>query len=469
MAEGAFIGPMGFDDSGNGRDAPPLPHNREAEEGVLGSILVNPEAYYDVAHFLKADDFFLHRNRWIWEAFNSLHDQRLPIDILTVSDELDGEGQLDEIGGPAYLTALINRVPTSLHAEAYGHIVEETATRRRLLEAAGQIARLAYQEGTEIGEVVNDAEKSVFGVSERRLTQQLQPIKTVLSEYYDRVDYLARHRDESIGVPTGFIDLDRLLGGMQPSDLLIIAGRPAQGKSGFCMSVAKNAAQIHKKHVAVFSLEMSNEQLVQRLVAQETAIDSQRLRLGQMQDDEWPIFTQAVSTLSDTQIYLDDTPAITPLQLRTKCRRLHMEIGLDLIIVDYLQLMTGDTRIDNRVQEVSYISRNLKVLARELNVPVLAAAQLSRAVEQRADKRPVLSDLRESGSLEQDSDVVMFIYRPDQYESDTLKQNIAEIIVAKHRNGPVGSVELVFRKSLAKFENAATRSFDITPETEGTV
>ena len=441
--------------SGNGGPGEGLPHHREAEEAVLGSVLVNPEVYYDVAHFLAGDDFFLHRNRWVWEAFNSLNEQRLPIDLLTVSEELSRQKRLEESGGPAYLTSLINNVPTSIHAEAYGRLVQETATRRRLLEAANQIARLAYQTETLIDDVVNDAEKAVFGVSERRLTHDLEPIRQVLSEYYDRIDYLARHRDETIGVPTGFIDLDRLLGGLQPSDLLIIAGRPGQGKSGFCLSAAKNAAQLHKKHVALFSLEMSNEQLVQRLVAQETNIDAQRLRLAEIQDEEWPIFTQAVSTLSDTQIFLDDTPAITPLQLRTKCRRLHMEYGLDLIIVDYLQLMTGDTRMDNRVQEVSYISRNLKVLARELNVPVLAAAQLSRAVEQRADKRPVLSDLRESGSLEQDADIVMFIYRPDQYETDTMRQNIAEILVAKHRNGPVGSVDLVFRERLAKFENAA--------------
>ncbi len=452
--------------SGNGGSGEGLPHNREAEEAVLGSVLVNTEVFYDLAHFLTADDFFLHRNRWVWEAFNSLHDQRQPIDILTVSEELEAQNRLEEIGGPAYLTSLINNVPTSIHAEAYGRLVQETATRRRLLEAANQIARLAYQSDTAIDDVVNDAEKAVFGVSERRLSRELQPIKQVLSEYYDRIDYLARHQDETIGVPTGFIDLDRLLGGMQPSDLLIIAGRPGQGKSGFCLSAAKNAAQLHKKRVALFSLEMSNEQLVQRLIAQETGIDAQRLRLADLEDDEWPLFTQAVSTLSDTMIFLDDTPAITPLQLRTKCRRLHMEYGLDLIIVDYLQLMTGDTRIDNRVQEVSYISRNLKVLARELNVPVLAAAQLSRAVEQRADKRPVLSDLRESGSLEQDADIVMFIYRPDQYEADTLKQNVAEIMVSKHRNGPVGSVELVFRKSLAKFENAATRHLSFSEPEE---
>ena len=450
-----------FESSGDGRQAQEAPYDRQAEEAVLGSVLVNTEVYYDLAHFLSGDDFFLHRNRWIWESFTSLHEQRLPIDILIVSEELGRQGRLEEVGGPAYLTALINNVPSSLHAEAYGKIVEETATRRRLLEAANQIARLAFQSGTPVEDVVNDAEKAVFGVSERRLSHQLQPISQVLSEYYDRIDYLARHRDETIGVPTGFIDLDRLLGGMQPSDLLIIAGRPGQGKSGFCISVAKNASQLHKKHVALFSLEMSNDQLVQRLVAQETGIDSQRLRLASLHDDEWPIFTQAVSVLGDTHIYLDDTPAITPLQLHTKCRRLHMEVGLDLIIVDYLQLMTGDVRIENRVQEVSYISRNLKALARELKVPVLAAAQLSRAVESRRPPRPILSDLRESGSLEQDSDVVMFIYRPDQYEEDTLKQNIAEIIVSKHRNGPVGSVELVFRQALAKFENAATRPIDV--------
>ena len=441
--------------STNSNEGQSIPHNREAEEAVLGSVLVNTEVYYDLAHFLTADDFFLHRNQWIWEAFTRLQEQRQPIDLLTVGEQLDSQGRLVEVGGHAYLTGLINNVPSSIHAEAYGHMVEEAATRRRLLEAANRIARLAHQSDALLEDVVNEAEKAVFGVSEQRLPHQLQPIRQVLSEYYDRIDYLARHKDETIGVPTGFIDLDRLLGGMQPSDLLIIAGRPGQGKSGFCISVAKNASQLHKQHVAMFSLEMSNEQLVQRLVAQETGINSQKLRLGEIQDEDWPLFTQAVSALGETHIYLDDTPSISPLQLRTKCRRLHMEVGLDLIIIDYLQLMTGDTRMVNRVQEVSYISRNLKALARELNVPVLAAAQLSRAVEQRSDKHPLLSDLRESGSLEQDADIVMFIYRPDQYETDTLKQNIAEIMVAKHRNGPVGSIELVFRESLAKFENAA--------------
>src|SRR5512141_3159608 len=436
-----------------------VPHSREAEEAVVGAVLINPEVYYDVAQFLQADDFYIHRHRWIWEAFASLHEQRIPIDLLTIGEELDRRGQLSEVGGPAYLTTLVNQVPTSLNAESYGHIVESHSIRRKMIAAANSIASLAYDEDSTVDNVMDEAEKAVFGVSERRLRHDMAPIREVMSVVYDQVDERARRSEEIFGVPTGFIDLDKMLGGLQASDLLIIAGRPGQGKSGFLLSIAKNASLTHKKHVAIFSLEMSNEQVVQRLIAQETGIDSQRLRTGKLQEQEWPLFTHAIEVFGDTHIYLDDTPAITPLQLRTKCRRLHMEFGLDLVIVDYLQLMGGDTRNDNRVQEVSYISRNLKILARELNVPVLAAAQLSRAVEQRSDKRPVLSDLRESGSLEQDADIVMFIYRPDQYEKDTVKQNVAEIIIAKHRNGPVGSVELVFRGALAKFENAATRVF----------
>jgi replicative DNA helicase len=441
-----------------------IPHNREAEEAVVGAVLINPEAYYDLAQFLQPDDFYIHRHRWIWEAFTRLHEKRLPVDFLTVTEELENVGQLAEIGGPAYLTALINQVPTSLHAEAYGRMVEAASIRRRMLTAANQIATLAYDEGETVENVMEEAEKSVFNISERRLKKDLQPIRQVLSEVYDRIAELSNRPEDILGVPTGFIDLDRMLGGLQPSDLLIIAGRPGQGKSGFLLTVAKNAALIHKKRVAIFSLEMSNEQVAQRLISQETGIDSQRMRTGKFNDHEQDLFVHSIEVLGDTRIYLDDTPGLTPLALRTKCRRLQMEYGIDLVILDYIQLMGGDTRNENRVQEVSYISRNLKVLARELNVPVLAAAQLSRAVEQRTDKHPVLSDLRESGSLEQDADVVLFIYRPDQYESDTLRQNIAEIMVAKHRNGPVGSVELVFRKHLAKFENAETRTIHLAEE-----
>ncbi|MEN6298537.1 MAG: replicative DNA helicase [Anaerolineaceae bacterium] len=443
-------------------EIPTVPHNREAEEALLGAILINPEAYYDVAPFLKPDDFYLQRNRWIWEAFTALHERRAPLDFITLSEELAQKGQLEEIGGPAFLSSLVSNVPTSLHAEAYGRIIEANAIRRRMLNAANQIAKLAYQEEKSVESVLDESEKAVFGVSERRMTRDLQSIKQALSDYYDRMDQLASQDEEYQGVPTGFIDLDRLLMGLQASDFILIAGRPGTGKTAFILSAAKNAAQIHKKHVAIFSMEMSNEQVVQRLLAQETGIDSLRLRTGKLSEDEWSLLTHSIETLSDSIIFLDDTPALTPIQLRTKCRRLHLEYHLDLILVDYLQLMSSGMRNENRVQEVSYISRNMKILARELNVPVLAAAQLSRAIEQRTDKEPQLSDLRESGSLEQDADVVMFIHRPELYEKDTIKQNIAQIKVAKHRNGPVGTIELVFRNNLAKFENAATRVVDLS-------
>ncbi len=442
-----------------------VPHSREAEEAVIGAVLINPEAYYDVAQFLQSDDFYIHRNQWIWQAFITLHDRNEAIDFVTVTEELDQMGHLADIGGAAYITKLINNVPSSLHAEAYGRRVEETAIRRRMLAAANRIAKLAYEENLSLDTVMDDSEKAVFNVSERRLTRDLQPIRTVLSDYFDRIEELSQRDDELVGVPTGFFDIDKMLGGLQPSDLLIIAGRPGMGKTGFLLTAVKNAALIHKKHVAYFSLEMSNEQLVQRLIAQETGINSTRLRSGKLNPNEWLLFTQAIEVLTDTHVFLDDTPALTPLQLRTKCRRLHLEYKLDLIVVDYLQLMGGDVRSNNRVQEVSEISRNMKILARELNVPVLAAAQLSRAVEQRSDKRPVLSDLRESGSLEQDADIVMFIYRPEVYEEDSSHQNLAEIIIAKHRNGPTGEVQLVFRKNLAKFENAATRNIDLSQVT----
>jgi replicative DNA helicase len=428
-------------------------YSLEAEEAVLGCVLINPESYFEIAQHLKPEDFYLHKHRWVWDAFVRLHDQRLPVDLLTVATELERHHQLAEVGGNAYLTHLINTVPTSLHAEAYAQLVAREAMRRRLLEAAQTVARLALEEGRDINEVVNDAESAVFAASERRLTKDVKPISEEIVEYYDRIKYLYEHQGGLVGVPTGLIDLDKLLGGLQKSDLIIIAGRPGSGKTGFMLSVAKNAAQIHKKNVAVFSLEMSNEQLVQRLISQETGIDSSRLRKGEIQDHEWPLFVEAANVLSEAHIFLDDTPAITPLQLRAKARRLDLEFHLDLVIVDYLQLMQGESRTENRVQEVSYISRQLKALARELNVPVLAGAQLSRAVEQRQGKRPQLSDLRESGSLEQDSDIVLFIDRQDIYEKE--KTNIAEIIVAKHRNGPTHSgIEMIFLPSLAKFENA---------------
>ena len=432
------------------------PHNRQAEEAVLGSVLINPESYYDVAQILEADYFYIVRNRWIWEIFTYLHENRTPIDILTVTEELENRNQIEELGGQAYILRLVNQTPSSLNAEAYAKIVEETSVRRRMLTSANEMAKLAYQQDKPIEKIIDSAEKSVFNLSERRIRRDLQSIQTVVSKYYDRVSQLYQRSEEIFGVPTGLVDLDKLLGGLQKSDLLIIAGRPASGKTGFLITVAKNAAMKHKKHVAMFSLEMSNEQLVQRMIAQETGINTQALRSGKINEDQWDLFTQAIEVLGDAKIYLDDTPALTPIQMRTKCRRLHLEHQIDLVLVDYIQLMSSESRTDNRVQEVSYISRNLKTLARELNVPVLAAAQLSRAVEHRSDKKPMLSDLRESGSLEQDSDIVMFIHKIDELPSENEKTELVELMVAKHRNGPTRDIELVFIKDLAQFYNAAT-------------
>lgn len=431
------------------------PSNREAEEALIGSVLIDPQVYLEVAQFLKAEDFFLVRNRWIWECYQHLNEIKQPTDLVTVSETLANRGQLEEVGGQAYLLFLINQSPNAYHAVSYAQIIEQNAVRRRMLEAANQIARLAYQQEQSIDVVVEEAEKSIFNISERRVKRDLVPITMVVRDYYDRIDELAKRPDDVYGVPTGLIDLDHLLGGLQKSDLLIVAGRPGTGKTGFLLGTMRNAALVNKKHVAMFSMEMSNEQLLQRMIAMDTRIDTQRLRTGRLNDNEWEVFFQALDSYDKAMIFLDDTPAITPLSLRTKCRRLHMEFGLDLVIVDYLQLMTGDTRTDNRVQEVSNISRNLKVLARELNVPVLAAAQLSRAVEQRTDKKPQLSDLRESGSLEQDADIVMFIDR-DPTSELVERKNEAKMIVAKHRNGPTHpGISLVFIEDLAKFENAA--------------
>ena len=433
------------------------PHSIDAEEAVLGSILIDPEAIFRVSAFLKRDDFYIVKNQWVWDACMALHERREPIDPVTLGRELEGRGQLAEVGGLAYIQQLVNVVPTAIHAEGYGRIVERTALRRRLLAAASEIAQLAYDESEDIDETIDAAEQALFGVSQRRISRDMRPIADVIRDYYDRIEYLYEHRGEPLGIPTGFVDLDKLLGGLQRSDLIIVAARPGVGKTSLMLNMALSAARRFHQRVAIFSLEMSNEQIVQRLISGETGIDSQRLRLGTLEEEEWPLFVQATSALSETLIFVDDTPSISALQLRTKARRLHAEHGLDLIIIDYLQLMTGDNRSENRVQEISYLSRSLKGLARELNVPVLVASQLSRAVEQRSDKRPVLSDLRESGSIEQDADIVMFIYRDDVYDEDSERRNVAEVIVAKHRNGPTGTVELYFQKNLTQFRNALKR------------
>ena len=428
-----------------------VPHSREAEEGVLGSVLIYPDMYFDLVEFLSAEDFYIHRHRWVWETFTRLQEKKTPIDSLNVIENLDQHGKLAGIGGAAYITQLINAVPTSLNAVSYGHVVEETATRRRMLEAANQIAQMAYREDEALEMALDEAVKAVHAIGDKLDKRALVPFGEVMSQVYDRVNQAAQaqQRGEHLGISTGFRDLDDLLGGLQPADLIVVAARPGLGKTSFLLSMAKNITQQEKpQHIAIFSLEMPNEQLGLRIIAQETGLNTQRVRNGELSEAEWTQFTHAAEDLSHIPIHTDDTPAIAPLQMLSKARRLHQQHKLDLILVDYLQLMSGGGRHENRVQEVSSISRQLKLIAKELRVPVLAAAQLSRAVEQRADKRPVLSDLRESGAIEQDSDVVLFLYRPEDAEDGR-----TEVIIAKHRNGPLGVVPLRFIEQQAKFQD----------------
>ena len=433
--------------------------DRDMEEALIGSVLITPDAYVDAAPLVNAEDFYLHRNRWIWEAFIELFKSDSYFDVLTVKDALETSGHLEDVGGLDYLISLTNRVPSSQHAESYARNISALAVRRRLLTAANDIAKLAYRKDTGVDNVISDAEKAIFGVSQERYKRDLVPIADAADEYLERLLLNASIPGGVTGLETGLKAVDKALDGLQRSDLIIVAGRPGMGKTGFMIGIAKHVGLALKRNVAFFTLEMSAEQLIQRMIAQETNIDSQKLRSAKLSDAEAQEVVHALGVLSESRIFVDDTPAITPLQMRTKCRRMQMEIGLDLVIVDYLQLMSGDTRTENRVQEVSYISRYLKVLARDLNVPVMAAAQLSRAVEQRQDKTPVLSDLRESGSLEQDADIVMFINRPEQMKEESPLHNLAKLIVAKHRNGPTNSgIDLVFIEKLAMFRDKAYES-----------
>ena len=379
------------------------PHSIEAEEAVLGSLLIDPDAIFEIANFLRPDAFYRAQNRWIYEAILTLSEQRVPLDVVTLIEELRRQERLDEIGGESTVINLLNAVPTSINVEAYGKMVEAASIRRKLILAAGSIAKLAYNEAEDINVVLDRSEHTLFSISEQRTTRDLQPVREIAAEYLERMELLRERGDEFIGIPTGFLELDRMLSGLNKSDLIIIAARPGMGKTALQNAVALHAARRYDKRVAMFNLEMSGEQLLQRMIAAETRIDSQQLRRGDLADHEWAIFLEALGRLSETRIFIDDTPSISPMQLRTKCRRLYAEHGLDLVMIDYLQLMQAEHPSNNRVQEVSEISRELKSLARELDVPVVAAAQLSRAVEQRQNKRPQLSDLRDSGCLTGDT------------------------------------------------------------------
>ena len=437
-----------------------LPQNIEAEAGVLGSIIIDPEAIVQISDFLRADDFYRDAHRTIYEVILQLYEEHAPADFITICDELERLNKLEGVGGASYITSLVNQVPTSGNVEFYGRIVERTSILRRLIHAAGQIAAIAYEEG-DADVALDKAEQLIFEISQGHVRSDFSHVRDVLSDYMNKLDQLHERRGTIVGVPTGFTDLDRLTGGLQRSDLIVLAARPGIGKTSMALSLAHNAAVKHQNSIAIFSLEMSKEQLVQRLLSMDASIDQQRLRTGWIEEDEWDRIVYAMDTLSETSIWIDDTAGISTLEMRSKARRLQAEYGVDLVIVDYLQLMQatiGGRRNENRVQEISEISRSLKGLARELNVPILALAQLSRAVESRQSKVPQLSDLRESGSIEQDSDIVMFIYRDDVYNPESERKNIADIIIAKHRNGPVGEISLYFQASQTRFRDLELNS-----------
>jgi replicative DNA helicase len=433
-----------------------LPSNLEAERATLGSVLMDREAIIPIAAFLAPEHFYLEKHRWIYEAMLECYAKREPSDLQTVADMLRRRGRLIEVGDLAFLVELSNSVPTAYHVEYYARSVERTAVLRRLIQAGGKIAALGYDETDEIEQTLDQAEQELFSVSQRRGMQGFMPLSQIIDQYYEYLSDVQERGPEMAGLPTHFIDFDRLTGGLHKSDLLILAARPGVGKSSFAMSIAYNMAMMNNASVGIFSLEMGRDQLLQRLLATFTGIDSQKLRTGKVSQQEIQTIMDAMGQFASASIHIDDTPGITVNEVRSKARRLQAEAGLDVLIIDYLQLMSGSgKRNDNRVQEVSEISRSLKGLARELNVPVIALSQLSRAVEGRTSHVPMLSDLRESGSIEQDADMVMFIYREEMYDKDTDKKGIAEIHIAKHRNGPLGVVNLFFDARTTRFRDLA--------------
>ncbi|MDY0404142.1 replicative DNA helicase [Virgibacillus sp. 179-BFC.A HS] len=443
------------------------PHNIEAEQSIIGAIFLEPEAFSTASELLMPEDFYRAAHQRIFEAMLKLSDRGEPIDVLTVTALLKDNKLLEEVGGVSYLTEVAESVPTAANIGYYCKIVEEKALLRRLIHTATDIVTSSFEKEDEVDEVLNEAEKKILAVSNRQNAGSFKSIKDVLIDVYDNIEMLHNRKSDVTGIPTGYRDLDNITSGFQRNDLIIIAARPSVGKTAFALNIAQNVAVKTDENVAIFSLEMGAEQLVQRMLCAEGNIDAQRLRNGQLQAEDWGKLTMAMGSLSNAGIYIDDSPGIRVSEIRSKCRRLKQEHGLGMILIDYLQLIqgSGNSR-DNRQQEVSEISRSLKGLARELNVPLIALSQLSRGVEQRQDKRPMMSDLRESGSIEQDADIVGFLYRDDYYDKESDKQNIIEIIISKQRNGPVGTVELAFVKEYNKFVDLDHRyqSSDVPPE-----
>jgi len=429
------------------------PNNIEAEQSVLGAMLLDKEAISTATEYISGDDFYREAHKEIFEAIVDIYNRGEPVDLITLTEKLKTRNTLEAVGGITFLTNLMDAVPTTHNVKYYAKIVEDKSLLRKLIKSSNEIIQKSYQAEEDIGEIIDDAEKGIFNISLKRSTQGFVHLKNILNANFDRIEQLYLNKGKITGVPTGFHDLDNKLSGLQKSDLILIAARPSMGKSSFMMNIVQHAAVREKTTTAIFSLEMSKEQLTQRLLCSEALIDAHRLRIGDINEDEWVKLARAMGPLSEAPIYIDDTPSISITEMRAKCRRLKLEHDLGLIVIDYLQLMQGKGYAESRQQEISEISRSLKALAREINVPVVALSQLSRAPEMRADHRPVLSDLRESGAIEQDADVVMFLYRDEYYHPDTEKKNIGEINIAKQRNGPTGTIELIWLGQFTKFVN----------------
>lgn len=441
----------------------PPPQNAEAEASLLGALLIDSDAIVKIADSLSSRDFFDKRHERIYEAIMQLYEQRADIDVLTLADRLKDNGYLDGIGGPAYLTELTNFVPTAAHVEQYADIVAQKAMRRRLITTSREILDLGFDETRQLKELIEEAETRLFEVSQQHVKQDIISIEAILAESFDRLDDLHKDKQTIRGIPTGFTDMDNILAGFQRSDLIILAARPSMGKTALALNFANNVAVDAAQPVLMFSLEMSKEQLVDRLLSMESGVDAWALRTGNLTDADFEKIGHAMGTLSEAPIYIDDTPGITISDLRTKARREAHQRPLGLIIVDYLQLMSGGARFSgdsNRVQEISEISRGLKGVARELNVPVIALSQLSRSVESRSPQIPQLADLRESGSIEQDADVVAFIYREEYYNPETERKKLTDVLIKKHRNGPTGGVELYFDNEKQRFRSIDNRHSD---------
>jgi replicative DNA helicase len=434
-----------------------LPHNAEAERTVLGAILVDSAAFNSAAEVLTRDDFYREGHRRIFDAMAALAEKSQSIDVVALKDELVRAGALEAVGGAPYLGALVEGVPRITNVEQWSRIIKEKAVLRSLIHAGNRIVHSCFEADLDAAVLLDQAEKAIFEIAEHRQRQGFVGIREVVKQSFRTIDQLSQSKELVTGLPTGFVDLDERTTGLQRGDLIIVAARPAMGKTSFCLNIAQNAAQRGGETVGVFSLEMSKEQLVLRMLCAEARVDAHKLRTGHLQEKDWARLANAYATLSNAKIFIDDSPVLTPLEIRAKSRRLKAEHGLALVVVDYLQLCSGAGRFENRQLEIASISRSMKALAKELDIPVVALSQLSRAPEARSDKRPELSDLRESGSLEQDADVVMFIYREEEYKPSDENRGIAEILVKKQRNGPTGTLKLAFIREFTRFENLEWR------------